>query len=185
MLLVSAGVGATPVLAMLHALAADRSEREIYWLHGARSGSDQSFAAESRTLLDALPNAHRHICFSRPGPDDIAGVDYQTEGRLSAAVLAALEVPASADAYVCGPAAFMQEVSAALAGLGLDAPRIHTELFGAAPSQTPGITAAPPRPPHQPAGQTRKRPSRRLRPQRPLRELGPRLCQPARACRSL
>ena len=152
-LLISAGVGATPVLAMLHALAADRSPREIYWLHGARNGSDQSFAAESRTLLDALPNAHRHICFSRPGPDDIAGVDYQTEGRLSAAVLAALEVPASADAYICGPAAFMQEVSAALAGLGLDAPRIHTELFGAAPSQTPGIAATPPRPPHQPTGQ--------------------------------
>ena len=152
-LLISAGVGATPVLAMLHALAADRSEREIYWLHGARSGSDQSFAAESRTLLDALPNAHRHICFSRPGPDDVEGDDYQTAGRLSAAVLAALEVPASADAYVCGPAAFMQEVSAALAGLGLAAPRIHTELFGAAPSQTPGIAAAPPRQPHQPAGQ--------------------------------
>ena len=151
-LLVSAGVGATPVLAMLHALAADRSAREIYWLHGARNGSDQSFAAESRTLLDALPNAHRHICFSRPGPDDIAGVDYQTEGRLSAAVLAALEVPASADAYICGPAAFMQEASAALAGLGLDAHRIHTELFGAAPSQTPGIAATPPRPPHQPTG---------------------------------
>ena len=152
-LLISAGVGATPVLAMLHALAADRSEREIYWLHGARSGSDQPFAAESRTLLDALPNAHRHICFSRPGPDDIAGDDYQTEGRLSAAVLAALEIPASADAYVCGPAAFMQEVSAALAGLGLDTSRIHTELFGPTPSQTPGITAAPPRQPHQPAGQ--------------------------------
>jgi ferredoxin-NADP reductase/MOSC domain-containing protein YiiM len=152
-LLISAGVGATPVLAMLHALAADGSDREIWWLHGARSGSDHSFAAETRSLLEALPRAHRQVCFSRPAPDDVKGDDYQTMGRLSASVLAALELPQSAEAYICGPPAFMQEVSAALAALGLDALRIHTELFGAAPSLTPGITSAASRPPHPPAGE--------------------------------
>ena len=78
-LLISAGVGATPVLAMLHALAADRSGREVWWLHGARSGSDHSFAAEARALVEGLPNAHRHICFSRPAPGD-TGDDFQTDG---------------------------------------------------------------------------------------------------------
>ena len=94
-LLISAGVGATPVLAMLHALAAARSTQDIWWLHGARRRADEPFAAESRALLAALPSAHRHICYSSPGPDDIQGRDYDTAGRLSAPVLAARTCPAT------------------------------------------------------------------------------------------
>jgi ferredoxin len=66
-------------------------------------------------------------------------------------VLAALGLPRDADAYVCGPAAFMAEVSAALAGLGVG--RVRTEIFGAAPAQTPGIAPEAARPPHPPAGE--------------------------------
>ena len=152
-LLISAGVGATPVLAMLHALAAAGSGRDTWWLHGARSRADEPFAAESRSLLAALASGHRHICYSRPGPGDVQGRDYQTLGRLTPAVLAALELPRDADAYICGPAAFMAEVSAALVGMGVDGARVRTEIFGAAPSQTPGITPAAARPPHPPSGE--------------------------------
>ena len=152
-LLISAGVGATPVLAMLHALAADKSGREIWWLHGARSRAEEPFAAESRALIDALPGGHRHVCYSRPGPGDVQGRDYQTAGRLSPAVLAELNLPRDADAYICGPAGFMTDVSGALAGLGIDGTRIHTELFGTMPGSTPGIAATQPAgPPHPPAG---------------------------------
>jgi ferredoxin-NADP reductase/MOSC domain-containing protein YiiM len=151
-LLVSAGVGATPVLAMLHALAAEGSARDVWWLHGARSRADEPFAEESRSLLDRLPHARRHVCYSRPGPRDVPGRDYLTTGRLSASVLAGLDLPGDADAYVCGPAAFMAELSAALADLGIDSARVHTEIFGTAPPITPGITPAPARPPHPPAG---------------------------------
>jgi len=152
-LLISAGVGATPVLAMLHALAAAKSGRDIWWLHGARNRAEEPFAAESGSLLKTLASGHRHICYSHPGPDDVLGRDYQTTGRLSAAVLADLDVPRSADAYICGPAGFMADVSAALVGLGVDGSRVHTEIFGAAPSQTPGIAPVATRPPHPPAGQ--------------------------------
>jgi ferredoxin-NADP reductase/MOSC domain-containing protein YiiM len=146
-LLISAGVGATPVLAMLHALAAARSGRDIWWLHGARNRAEEPFAAESRSLLATLAGGHRHVCYSHPGPDDVQGRDYQTTGRLSPAVLADLDLPRSADAYICGPAGFMADVSAALVGLGVDGSRVHTEIFGAAPAQTPGIAAAVTRPP--------------------------------------
>jgi ferredoxin-NADP reductase/MOSC domain-containing protein YiiM len=149
-LLISAGVGATPVLAMLHALADTRSDREVWWLHGARNRAEEPFVGESRSLLARLPRGHRHICYSRPGPDDVEGRDYQTEGRLSASVLAALDLPRDAQAYICGPAAFMANVSAALAGLGIAG--IRTEIFGAAPAQTPGIAATAARPPHPPPG---------------------------------
>jgi len=152
-LLVSAGVGATPVLAMLHALAAARSTRDIWWLHGSRRRADEPFAAESRALLATLPSAHRDICYSSPGPDDVQGRDYDTAGRLSAPVLAALDLPSDADAYLCGPPAFMADVSAALAAGGIQAGRIRTEVFGPDPAITPGIAATPARRPHQPAGE--------------------------------
>ena len=152
-LLISAGVGATPVLAMLYALAASGSARDIWWLHGARSRAEEPFAAESRSLLASLARGHRHVCYSRPGPGDVQGRDYQTPGRLSASVLAALELPRDADAYICGPAAFMAEISAALVDLGIAPRRVRTEIFGTAPPQTPGIAAAAVRPPHSPAGE--------------------------------
>ncbi len=151
-LLISAGVGATPVLAMLHELAEEKSEREIWWLQGARSSSDHPFAAEARALLASLPNVRAHVCYSRAASTDREGRDFDTAGRLSGSVLAELDPPRDADAYVCGPAPFMEEISAGLAALGIDASRIHTEPFGPAPGQTPGIASVPARRPHPPAG---------------------------------
>ncbi len=152
-LLISAGVGATPVLAMLHALAAAKSGRDIWWLHGSRNRADEPFAAESRALLAALPSGHRHICYSSPGPDDVLGRDYDTAGRLTAPVLAGLDLPRDADVYLCGPTAFMADVSAALASAGFQAARIRTEVFGAGPALTPGIAPTAARKPHLPPGQ--------------------------------
>jgi ferredoxin-NADP reductase/MOSC domain-containing protein YiiM/ferredoxin len=152
-LLISAGIGATPVLAMLQALAEEHSDRGIWWLHGARNGREQSFASEIQALVVSLPNVHTHICFSRPGPDDTEGRDFDSVGRLTGSVLADLDPPPEAQAYLCGPTPFMDEVSAGLAALGIDASRIHTEPFGPAPPITPGIAATPARTPHPPQGQ--------------------------------
>jgi ferredoxin-NADP reductase/MOSC domain-containing protein YiiM len=152
-LLISAGIGATPILAMLHALAAERSDREIWWLHGARSTRDQCFAAEARALLASLPHVRIHVCHSRPGPDEVEGRDFDRAGRLTASLLGELEPPRSAEAYLCGPAVFMEELSAGLAAIGLGAAQIHTEPFGPAPGLTPGIAATPTRTPHRPPGE--------------------------------
>jgi ferredoxin len=67
-------------------------------------------------------------------------------------VLQELGVPRDADFYVCGPSAFMSDLTAGLAGWGAAASRIHTEAFGPGPSRTPGIAASPQSPPHLPAG---------------------------------
>ena len=151
-LLISAGIGATPVLAMLQALAEAHSDREIWWLHSARNRRQHSFAAEARTLLASLPNARSRVYYSQPGPDDVEGRDYDSAGRLSGSVLAELNLPSDGEAYLCGPPVFMDDISASLAALGIDASRIHTEPFGPAPGLTPGIAATPARAPHQPAG---------------------------------
>jgi ferredoxin-NADP reductase/MOSC domain-containing protein YiiM len=152
-LLISAGIGATPVLAMLQALAQERSDREIWWLHGARNGREHSFAAEARALLASLPNARAHVYYSRPAPNDLKGRDFDSAGRLTTSLLAELNPPPDAEAYMCGPTAFMDDISAGLGALGFDASRIHTEPFGPAASETPGIAATTARAPHPPAGQ--------------------------------
>jgi ferredoxin-NADP reductase len=137
---------------MLQVLAAGGSQREIWWLHGARSGRDHAFAAEARELIAALPNASIRVYYSRPEADDVQGRDYEVAGRLTASALAELDPPQDAQAYLCGPTPFMDEISAGLTAMGLDATRVHTEPFGPAAGLTPGIAAAPARAPHPPAG---------------------------------
>ncbi|MFJ6902709.1 MOSC domain-containing protein [Streptomyces griseoluteus] len=151
--LLSAGVGATPVLAMLHALARDRSTRQVWWLHGARDGTEHPFARESRDLIASLPDGRAAVYYSKPTSADRLGVDYAAAGRLSPELVRGLALPTDADAYLCGPAAFMERVTAALVDLGLDAARVHTEIFGSGAALTPGIKGAVSAPaPHQPPG---------------------------------
>jgi len=151
-LLISAGIGATPVLAMLAALEQEHSAREVWCLYGARNGGEHPFAAEARALVATLPNARAHVCYSRPDPADVVGRDFDSAGRLTASLLAELNPPSAAEVYMCGPTAFMDDISAGLAALGFDASRVHTEVFGAAAGVTPGIAATPARAPHPPAG---------------------------------
>jgi ferredoxin-NADP reductase/MOSC domain-containing protein YiiM len=150
-LLVSAGIGVTPVLAMLHELAVQDSTRDIWWIHGARAPREHPLAAEAHALLAGLPHAHEHVFYSKATPPERHRV-HATHGRLSKDKLAGLGVPADASAYVCGPASFIADMQHALAAVGLDPVRIRTELFGALPSINPGLTG-PARPaPHQPSG---------------------------------
>jgi ferredoxin-NADP reductase/MOSC domain-containing protein YiiM len=146
-LLVSAGVGATPVLAMLHELAAARSARDVWWIHTARDASQHAFAAEAHALLAELPSAHEHIFYTAGSVEPLV-----ISGRPTAAALASLGLPADATAYVCGPAAFMTDIRDALVGLGVAADRVHTELFGALPAINPGLTDMDRPAPHQPPG---------------------------------
>jgi ferredoxin-NADP reductase/MOSC domain-containing protein YiiM len=148
----SAGIGVTPVLAMLHTLAAGASLREVWWLYGARDGREHPFAEEMRTLLKALVHSHSRICYSAPRLEDRAGLDFDTRGRMNLRVLQELQVPRDADFYICGPPAFMSDLTAGLTGWGVSASRIHTEIFGSAPPMTPGVAPSLRPPPHTLAG---------------------------------
>lgn len=152
--LVSAGIGATPVLAMLHALAAEQTRREIWWIHGARNSSEHPFAAEVRELLKTLPGSRSHIRYSAPKPTDRPTVDFDRVGRVGVDGFEEMGVPPDADFYICGPAAFMSGLVDGLAGWGVARDRLHTENFGSGQSMTPGIAAVPRRPPHPPGEAT-------------------------------
>jgi ferredoxin-NADP reductase len=139
--LISAGIGATPVLAMLHALAAAGSDRDIWWLHTTRNRETQSFATEVTTLIDSLPHARQQVFYTEP------------HGRLEQRSIAALGLPTDAAAYLCGPTQFMSDMRDALTSIGFDPVRIHSELFGALPAINPGVVdTGQRRPPHPPAG---------------------------------
>jgi ferredoxin-NADP reductase/MOSC domain-containing protein YiiM len=146
--LLSAGIGATPVLAMLHALAAAGSTREILWLHAARDGQHHPFAAEIRRLMPTLAHSRSYVCYSRPDPRDELARDFDAAGHLSRAVFDKVGLPREADAYICGPARFMAEMKEALAGMGVALGRIHLELFNGSESMTPGVVGKAARPPH-------------------------------------
>ncbi|KAA0110356.1 MOSC domain-containing protein [Mycolicibacterium sp. P1-5] len=151
-ILISAGVGVTPVLSMLHSLAETGAERAVWWLHGARDRSEHPFAVEAHELLNQLPHSRSRVFFSKPDASDRLGVDYDQQGRLSAQTLRDLGLPVEAQVFVCGPEPFMDAVSDALVGCGVDVRNIHTERFGAHSAITPGIVAAAVRPPHSPEG---------------------------------
>jgi len=148
--LLSAGIGATPVLAMLHALAAVRSTRPVLWLHGARDREHHPFAAEARGLARALPQGRSYVCYSRPGPGDRMGEDFDTTGHLSRSVFDEVHLPREADVYLCGPAYFMEAMKETLATVGVARERIHVEIFNGGESMTPGVVGGATRAPHLP-----------------------------------
>jgi ferredoxin-NADP reductase/MOSC domain-containing protein YiiM len=145
--LVSAGIGITPVLAMLHDLTAHDSTRPVTWVHVARSVSSRPFAEETLALVRQLPNGRAHIFYT--GNDEIPHATGETphSGRPTSETLRALDISADADAYVCGPSAFMAAMTTALRDVGLRPEHIHSEAFGA--SATTNGSAVPP---HAPPG---------------------------------
>ena len=148
--LLSAGVGVTPVLAMLHVLAAEKSHHPVWWVYGARNREEHPFREESRALLEKLPDAHSYIHYSRPKPGDKKGVDFDAPGRLTVSTIAKIGVPREGQFYMCGPPAFLRELAAGLTVWGVTAERIHMEIFGVLDSITPGMKAVA-HSPHLPA----------------------------------
>ncbi len=150
LVLLSAGIGVTPVLAMLHALAAAGSTRQAWWLHGARDRQHHAFADEARGLVQALVHGRSYVCYSRPDSRDRIGGDFDAAGHLSRTALDEVGVPRAADFYLCGPTRFMADMKIALAALSVAPERIHAEIFNGGETMTPGIVGAPARAPHLP-----------------------------------
>ena len=150
--LLSAGIGATPLLAMLHALATANSTRQVLWLHAARDRQHHPFPDEVRRLMRALPHGRSFVCYSKPGSGDRMGEDFDATGRLSRSVFDEVGVPREADVYLCGPDRFMADMKEALAAFGVALRRIFAEIFSGGESRNPGIVGAAVRAPHLPEG---------------------------------
>ncbi|MGD0471119.1 MAG: MOSC domain-containing protein [Terriglobales bacterium] len=149
--LLSAGVGATPVMSMLHSLAAERSQQEIWWIYGARNRVDHPFAEESRSLLKQLSRGREYIVYSRPTATDQVGADFDAPGHIDVALLERIGVSRNSDFYLCGPPSFLQNMRDGLRNWGVLAQNVHTEIFGSLEAITPGMAQVV-HTPHLPPG---------------------------------
>ncbi|MEX3970643.1 MOSC domain-containing protein [Paraburkholderia caribensis] len=156
--LLSAGIGVTPVLSMLHALSVAGSRREVLWIHAARDGEHHPFGAESRRLLNMLEHARGHVCYSAPAASDRMGDDFDDTGRVSQTALEKIGLPVDADVYLCGPASFMHDMKGTLERMGVPGSRLHLERFGGVESFNPGVTGTSVRAPHLPSSEVAEGP---------------------------
>jgi len=149
--LLSAGVGATPVMSMLHSLAAERSQREIWWIYGARNRVEHPFAEESRSLLKQLSRGRGYVVYSRPTAIDQVGADFDAPGHIDTALLERIGVSQGSDFYLCGPTSFLENMRDGLRNWGVLSENVHTEVFGTLESITPGMAQVA-HTPHLPQG---------------------------------
>ena len=149
--LLSAGVGATPMMSMLHALTHEKSQRQVWWIYGARNGNEHPFAQEARSLLKQLPRGRGFVVYSRPAATDKLGVDFDASGRIDTTLLEKIGVSRDSDFYLCGPSSFLENMRDGLQNWGVPARNVHSEIFGALESITPGV-AQDGHTPHMPPG---------------------------------
>lgn len=128
LILLSAGVGITPILAMLHSLA-HKANRKIWWVHSARDSAHHSFAAEIKELMSTLSSARIVTLYSRPSDQDRSAGNFDYEGRVTAALFRELEFPSESECYLCGPTSYMRELTQLLEDEGIDKKKIFNELF--------------------------------------------------------
>jgi ferredoxin-NADP reductase/MOSC domain-containing protein YiiM len=141
--LVSAGVGLTPMISMLNAIAAAGSERPVWFIHGARNGREHALGGHVRRLAAEYSNVQLHISYSRPGPEDVEGRDHDGTGHVSVELLKRMLPPAAYDFYLCGPTPFMKSLYNGLLAWGVPRGRIHYEFFGPASVLEAGTEKAP------------------------------------------
>ncbi|MFI7872062.1 globin domain-containing protein [Streptomyces salinarius] len=123
LLLASAGIGVTPVLAMLDHLAAGGSTRPVTVVHADRTPDDHAHRQEQLDLIRAMPDARLHLWYEEPG-------DGAPEASTGRADLTGLDLPEGLTAYLCGPVPFMRAVRGDLLSRGVPAEAVHYEVFG-------------------------------------------------------
>lgn len=128
--LISAGVGLTPMTSMLGALTHADEVREVFFVHGARDGDHSPLRQEIRRAAASNPRISSHIAYSQPRQQDVPGRDFDSHGRIDGELLAKLLPSLAADFYLCGPIPFMQHIQDALTTRGVPAVQIRQETFG-------------------------------------------------------
>ena len=145
--LLSAGVGITPLLGMLHSLVTNTSAREVWWIHTTQDGAHYSFAEEVKSIGESLPAFHSVIIYSQPNQNELPGVHYDFKGHLNRELLKNLHLPVESEYYVCGPAGYLSDILAALRDLDVPDEKVKFEAFNNTTSIPHGTMTLP----HPPA----------------------------------
>ena len=132
LVLLSGGVGLTPMISMLNHLVDQGARRPVWFIHGVQNGAEHAFGPHVRELAKAHDTITAHIVYTEPGPDDVEGRDYDAAGFITLPMLESLLPGPDCDFYLCGPPPFMTVLFNALLGWGVDESRIYYEFFGPA-----------------------------------------------------
>lgn len=143
LVLLSAGVGITPLLSMLQHVASQDPGRELWWIHSCRNSAYEAFREEIRSLGMQLTAFHRVVIYSSPDDAELSGTDYDLKGHLDLQELQAMQLPIESECYLCGPPRYLQDIIPALKTIGFTGSNIRTELFGSGPEPLAGGGKAP------------------------------------------
>jgi hypothetical protein len=141
--LIAGGVGITPMLSMANAIVASGSKREAWFFLGVRNRREHIHKVELEKLAAENENIHLQICYSKPGPDDVKGRDYQHEGRVSAELFKELLPSNNFEFYLCGPGAFMKSITDGLEAWGVPEKDVYFEAFGPATVKKKAVLSTP------------------------------------------
>jgi nitric oxide dioxygenase len=125
LVLISGGVGITPLMSMLKVAAKEQPDRDITFIHAARSGRYHALREEASSL-----GAKVLVCYEKPTEEDIAAQNFDKEGYITAEWLQKVIENKDADYYMCGPVSFMKAIYQALQEIGVKEEAIHYEFFG-------------------------------------------------------
>jgi nitric oxide dioxygenase len=132
LVLLSGGVGLTPILSMLDTLVARGSQRDTWYVHAALSGRQHAMKQHLKEVVAAHPGVRSVVFYEFPTPEDVRGRDYDEPGRITMDWLKQTVPVAAADFYFCGPKGFMRMLAIGLRALDVSDERIHFEFFGPA-----------------------------------------------------
>ncbi len=139
---IGGGIGVTPLLAMLHGLAAQHAAPESHLVLGVRNGREHPFRDELARLAQASPRLRQHVCYSDPQPDDRQGGDYERAGHVTIDFLQSILPSNNYRFYICGPPPMMGKIVPALEEWGVPESDVHFEAFG--PASVKKVAAARP-----------------------------------------
>jgi hypothetical protein len=140
--LISGGVGITPMVSMLNAIIESGQKREVWFFFGARSRKDHILKEHLKKIAGERDNVHVHVCYSKPGKDDVQGKDYHHEGRVSVELFKQLLPSNNYDYFLCGPGPFMNSITEGLAAWGVPDANVHFEAFGPASVKKAATTSS-------------------------------------------
>jgi nitric oxide dioxygenase len=130
--LLSGGVGLTPMMSMLETIAARYPGKSTHYVHGTLNGATHAMKERVNSLVEAYPNIKATTFYVEPRPEDRLGTDYDHEGLITVDWLQANTPLDEAGYYLCGPRPFLRAFVGGLALAGVRSNRIHYEFFGPA-----------------------------------------------------
>lgn len=130
--LISGGVGITPMLSMANAILETGDKRDVWFFFGARNRIEHIQKEHLERLAAEHDNFHLHVCYSKPGPEDEQGRDYQHAERVSVDLFKKLLPSNNFEYFICGPGAFMKSIVDGLEAWGVPDDKVHFEAFGPA-----------------------------------------------------